>query len=130
MNGKRFDGFVKSIGLESSRRGVLRGAAALAAVLLASDRGGTALAGEDPWPCPIGVDGRHRNCMCECTAYGHSAVDCQVACMECQWHVNPVCPNPDERGVPAGPPVCCADRKPCSLVCGDCPDCEPVSDLL
>jgi hypothetical protein len=130
MNGQRFDAITMAVGAAATRRGILRTSTALLAALAVGRRGMTALGAEDPWPCPDGVDGYNRHCLCECASFGHSAIDCRNACMECRGHVNPVCPNPDERGNPVGPPVCCADRKPCAFVCGDKPESEPVEDLL
>ena len=83
------------------------------------------------WPCPDGVDGYRLDCTCICRRLSNpnSVAVCQQACLDCEGHAWPVCSEVDDRGEATGVPVCCADRKPCSRVCGDCPDCEPLPEL-
>jgi hypothetical protein len=130
MNGASFDALTKSMHGARNRRGLLRGVAVLVTAMLAGQQESLAQSVPHPWYCPRGVDGPRRDCICECTRYGFSTIECQSACFACNWHIDAVCPNPDHRGEAMGPPVCCADRKPCRQICGDCPDCEPFPDLL
>ena len=129
MDAKRFDAISVTVASALGRRGLLRGAA-FAAVALAGRWSGTARADQPPWTCPGGLYAPNQHCICVCASFGHSVTECSNACMACQWNLDPICPNPDERGLPAGPPVCCTDRKPCAFVCGDKPDSEPLADLL
>lgn len=130
MNGARFDALTRSIHGARSRRGLLQGVTALVIGVLTGRQDSVAQDIPRPWYCPGGVDGPQRDCLCECLRYGFSTVECQSACFACQGHIDAVCPNPDNRGEASGPPVCCADGKPCRQTCGDCPDCEPFPDLL
>jgi hypothetical protein len=132
MNGSQFDGLVKSFWAERDRRGFMRGGLMLAAGLWAVHRTPNVAGAQEFWPCPDGVDGHRRDCMCECRRFtdGISARACQAACLECNGHVSAVCWDITEEGALSDLPVCCADGKPCSFVCGDCPDCEPWPDLI
>lgn len=130
MKDLHFDTLTKRVHVARNRRGVLAGTAALVTSLLVARRGAVAQGVPPLWPCGPGVDGPQRNCICECTRIGFSTIECQAACLECNWHIDAVCPDADSRGAAVGPPICCADRKPCRRVCGDCPDCEPFPDLL
>lgn len=131
MHGANFDALTRSIYGSRSRRGLLRGAAILATAMLAGRQESLAQSDPHPWYCPNGADGPQRDCICICVKYmGFSAIECQSACFACNWHIDPVCPDAGPRGEAIGPPICCADRKPCRRVCGDCPDCEPFPDLM
>ena len=130
MDAAQFDAIARSLATKPSRRGVARGVLLVAAGVWAVRHGIDSAAAQDFWPCPDGVDGHRRDCMCECRRFlGDSAAACQAACLACNGHISPVCFDVDERGDPTNTPVCCADRKPCRLICGDSPDGEPLPDL-
>ena len=131
VDGANFDALTRSIYGSRNRRGLLRGAAMLATAVLAGRQESLAQTFPRPWYCPNGIDGPQRDCICECLRYGFSTVECQSACFACKGHIRPICQEADSRGEAIGPPVCCADGKPCRRVCGDCPECgDPFPDLL